>query len=180
MKLLYMSADELIHPGNLTIIATDWEVARDANFSQLIFRDHENKERLTWNSFSTNETPPLFARCRFRTSGGPTDWIKANLGNSYVKQPAINVTRETIGASDFIVLRGSAFAYYGNDILHTDTEWRVYDPDNKMILKRAVGVAETEWYIPVTVFQDPGVYTFTVRYYSTGLYSNVGKAQFTV
>jgi hypothetical protein len=75
--LLVATAIENTYPPGVVHQATDWEIATDTSFSNIIHASYNNTQQLTTYSVILSQSGPFYVRSRFRFNVGISQWSNA-------------------------------------------------------------------------------------------------------
>ena len=112
-----------------THVSTDWEIAKDLNFTDIAvssYNDTNNKTSFTFNPEESNTT--YYIRVRHNSSAYVSKWsnpISVSSVNVYISSPEVTVDGDDLNTSLKPSFSSSPFTVINGTDTHTSTDWEI-------------------------------------------------------
>lgn len=155
-----------------THASTDWQIATDAAFSDIVAESLGDTANLeSWSPGSLPRATTLYIRARHQGAAlGPSDWsapVQFTTADRYIDRPTL--VSPTQGATDVPespILQASPFATTpAASDTHQATSWRIRDESGSLVWSSlSDAVNRTSIAVPAGVLRVASIYTVEVQY----------------
>ena len=169
-------------PQNVTHLSTDWEIATDQAFTNVVHQNLGDTTNKLEYLVILSGNPPFYGRSRINTSAGTIDWSDATPCYSSIKKPEITISGEpnniqlnpSFDTDDFTVLSGSD--------THVKTDWIVIEKDTNIRIFENLNDYNnlTSFTMPIGILTPGKEYSVLVKYYGNNGISPIGSKDFIV
>jgi len=158
--------------------STDWEIATDSLFLNMISSSYHDVSNLTRFNVTGLTTATVYIRCRYVSGVHLSSWsptVIAVPSQTYINAPSLTVQGGPSAVPLTPTLTGSAFSIVGSTETHFSSDWTITDSAGVTVWS-SIGdtVNLTSIQVPANLLTTSVPYTFAVKYRSNTLISNDG------